>query len=174
MRNPVNPVHLCALRLHPCERHYAADPRSRDGSHAGVTQWIDGHARENGYALDAAQRTALRHFERLDEELVRLEQAGGAVVAAAGSPPRGTGHDLWGGVGRGKSFLMDSFFTCARIKRKRRIHFHRFMQEIHQRAAPLSGRVATRMRPRWRVISPWIPGSSASTNFISPTSPTRC
>ena len=40
---------------------------------------------------------------------------------------------FWGGVGRGKTYLVDAFFECLPMRRKMRIHFHRFMQRIHIR-----------------------------------------
>jgi cell division protein ZapE len=46
---------------------------------------------------------------------------------------------IWGGVGRGKSLMMDAFFKVSRHRRKRRVHFHEFMREIHARMRALSG-----------------------------------
>jgi cell division protein ZapE len=42
------------------------------------------------------------------------------------------GMYLWGGVGRGKSFLMDSFYAVIPLKRKTRVHFHEFMRDVHR------------------------------------------
>ncbi|MEK6592390.1 MAG: cell division protein ZapE [Pseudomonadota bacterium] len=106
---------------------------------ADVTQWMRQHAREHGFELDAAQTGALRHFERLYEDLIGLERLEASLIRLLARKRVVRGLYLWGGVGRGKSFLMDSFFNCAPTARKRRIHFHRFMQEIHRSLHALQG-----------------------------------
>ena len=65
---------------------------------------------------------------------------------------------MYGGVGRGKSFLMDCFFNAVPLKRKTRLHFHEFMREVHRELADLTGTVdplqelGKRMARRYRLI----------------------
>ena len=73
-------------------------------------------------------------------------------------PPLPRGVYLWGGVGRGKSFLMDSFYRCLPLVRKRRVHFHHFMRDVHRELEELKGRedpvgaLAERIAKRYRLI----------------------
>jgi cell division protein ZapE len=112
----------------------------RDAGGASALQaWFEARARSLGFSLDAVQRTALGEFSRIESQLaqgggprrwLRFPRQGPAPVA---------GLYLWGGVGRGKSFLMDGFFEYAAVAPKRRAHFHRFMQEVHHDLKQLQG-----------------------------------
>jgi len=85
---------------------------------------------------DPAQAAAALRLAALATELEATPKRGSVLWRALGrlpDPPRGV--YLWGGVGRGKSMLMDLFFSCLDIRRKRRVHFHEFMIEVHQRLA---------------------------------------
>jgi len=74
---------------------------------------------------DPAQATAL---EKLDDLTARLANAKPGFFRKA---PYVRGLYIWGEVGRGKSMLMDLFFTYAPVKAKSRVHFHAFMQDVH-------------------------------------------
>ncbi|HEX8301254.1 cell division protein ZapE [Sphingomonas sp.] len=81
---------------------------------------------------DAEQEAAALHLNILASHLEAVPKKGSILWRALGrapEPPRGI--YLWGGVGRGKSMLMDLFFDCLEIRRKRRVHFHEFMLEVH-------------------------------------------
>jgi cell division protein ZapE len=73
-------------------------------------------------------------LERLSEHrLARKSNALGWLFAKKGKPVTPKGLYIWGGVGRGKTMLMDMFFESAQVRRKRRVHFHAFMADVHER-----------------------------------------
>ncbi len=88
----------------------------------------------HGQSLDESQRAALSRFEDLRRRILArnsLLARGLDLLPRARAPLRGL--YLWGGVGRGKTFLADEFFAELPIREKRRDHFHRLMQDVHAR-----------------------------------------
>jgi cell division protein ZapE len=83
---------------------------------------------------DAEQAAAAARLDALAVQLEAVPKKGSILWRALGRQPEAPrGVYLWGGVGRGKSMLMDLLFDTLDIRRKRRVHFHEFMIEVHQR-----------------------------------------
>ena len=82
---------------------------------------------------DPDQERVARRLDMLAADLSRPESTGlfDRLLGRKAKGPRGL--YVWGGVGRGKSMLMDLFFDCAEVAPKRRVHFHEFMLEVHDR-----------------------------------------
>ncbi len=85
-----------------------------------------------GFDADPAQMQAVERLETLYQALMSFKTARGSKLRRMLSPPPvPRGVYFWGGVGRGKSFIMDCFFAAVPYKRKKRIHFHAFMHQVH-------------------------------------------
>jgi cell division protein ZapE len=83
---------------------------------------------------DKEQRWAAQRLDRLQQELEAAPQKGSVLWRMLGRKPDAPrGVYLWGGVGRGKTMLMDLFHDSLKIEAKRRVHFHAFMAEVHAR-----------------------------------------
>ena len=99
--------------------------------------------RRSGFRHDEAQATAVRHLQRVRDELTERYQAAKGPLArlrlVRGTREPVQGLYMWGGVGRGKTYLMDLFFESLPFERKLRIHFHRFMQRVHKELNSLRG-----------------------------------
>ncbi|MGH8433431.1 MAG: cell division protein ZapE [Pseudomonas sp.] len=110
---------------------------------------------------DAAQETAVRHLQRLYDELIASEKSKpglfGKLLGKKSQDPV-KGLYFWGGVGRGKTYLVDTFFDALPFKQKTRTHFHRFMKRVHEELTTLSGEknplqlIAKRFAAETRVI----------------------
>ena len=119
---------------------------------------------------DPAQQSLVERFETLQHD---IEQANARprrfFKHIFGTPATAVrGLYIYGGVGRGKTFLMDLFFETLRLGAKKRIHFHRMMHDVHRRLAS-SRTHSIELRP----TLPARRGCSALTNSSSATSATR-
>jgi cell division protein ZapE len=112
-----------------------------------------------GYTSDPAQLRAIDALERCAAEwVVFKKRRSNALKKLVNRPDIPRGVYMHGGVGRGKSFLMDCFFGAVPLKRKVRLHFHEFMREVHLELHGLQGtanpldELAKRIAKRYRLI----------------------
>ena len=103
-------------------------------------RYADGVTRGD-WQHDPAQQPALRALDRIHTALLAPVPAHGVFQRLFGNAPEPApqGLYLWGGVGRGKTFLIDLFFAGLPFREKRRTHFHRFMRDVHQRLREHTG-----------------------------------
>jgi len=129
----------------------------------------------SGFLADDAQLTAITHLQDLYEQLIASHQSNLWLECQHSAPRRAfsrvtrilgirrslievRGVYFWGGVGRGKTYLMDLFYESLPFKQKMRTHFHRFMRRVHQELASLNEQpdpldvVAERLACEARVI----------------------
>ena len=120
---------------------------------------------ERGMRSDTAQRWVVLRLQALFEELLEPPPAptGGVLNSLLRRrrpqqlPPL-QGLYIWGGVGRGKTWLLDLFYNHLPIENKLRVHFHRFMREVHEELARVKDQqdplkeVASRLAARTRVL----------------------
>lgn len=115
--------------------------------------------RKRGFDPDDSQYAAVMRLQKLYEEWTDYKRRRGtALRRLVVRPPLPRGIYLWGSVGRGKTFLMDSFYRCLPLVRRRRVHFHHFMRDVHRELEVLKGTMdpldalAGRIAKRYRLI----------------------
>jgi cell division protein ZapE len=110
----------------------------------GVAQRYEAMAQSGEIVPDAIQRKLVAALDDLNRAIreraeVRRKRRLRRLLPVRRKSPLLRGLYIWGGVGRGKTLLMDLFFGAAPTKLKRRVHFHPFMAEVHDRIAIVRG-----------------------------------
>ena len=123
-----------------------------------VSEYYEHALAERGYQPDEAQKTIDRLQRYYDEWVKFKAMRSNALKKLLNRPDVPRGVYLWGGVGRGKSFLMDAFYATVPVVRKTRLHFHEFMRGVHRELEEVKGmqdpldEVARRVAKRYRLI----------------------
>jgi len=125
----------------------------------GVRQAYEAELKARGFQSDPAQLRAVEALQRCaDDWSAYKARRSNSLKKLFNRPEIPKGVYMYGGVGRGKSFLMDCFFNAVPIRRKTRLHFHEFMREVHRELAALQGTVnpldelGRRMALRFKLI----------------------
>jgi len=121
-----------------------------------VAEFYEHALSERGFTADEAQRRAVDRLQQAyDEWVVFNNKRQNVLMRILRDPAVPRGLYMWGGVGRGKSFLMDSFYSVVPLDKKTRVHFHEFMRSVHRQlkniADPLD-EVAKRVAKKYRLI----------------------
>jgi len=137
----------------------ADDPGQVSRRHGGLIAYLEPLLDRRRSTLDHAQIAAFERLQQLADDLAALAAARKSRLKRLFGHlevPRGV--YLHGGVGRGKSLLMDAFYAAVAIRRKLRVHFHAFMRDVHaamgllaSEADPLAA-VASQIANRYRLI----------------------
>ena len=137
----------------------AAQESQDSGEKLSVIDLYHRALERRGFQSDSSQLRAVERLQQLYEEWSAYKvRRSTAIRRLVVHPPLPRGVYLWGGVGRGKSFLIDSFYLCLPLVRKRRVHFHHFMRDVHRELEELKGRedplsaLAERNARRYRLI----------------------
>jgi len=149
----------------------AASPRLDADSAMTPLERYQADLRRPDFFHDAAQENAVRHLQRLYDELISAGPQGPAAGSKLGLFDRLLGKKpqslqkgpvkgiyFWGGVGRGKTYLVDTFYDALPFEQKMRTHFHRFMKRVHEEMKTLKGEknpltiIAQRFASEARVI----------------------
>jgi cell division protein ZapE len=124
-----------------------------------VTEYFEQSLSERGFTADAEQLAGVARLQQCYDEWVEYKsRRSSAIRRALVHPELPRGVYLYGGVGRGKSMLMDAFFVTVPLLRKTRLHFHEFMHEVQREMAALQGTVdpltelSKRIARRFRLI----------------------
>ncbi len=124
-----------------------------------VTQLYEQSLAERGYKADEAQLQGIAALQRCQDEWANYKaKRSNALTKMLRYPELPRGVYMYGGVGRGKSFIMDCFFNALPLERKTRLHFHEFMREVHRQLHELKGQqdplevLAKRMSRKHRLI----------------------
>ena len=135
------------------------DLQPAEGGQSSVIDLYHRALERRGFAVDPSQLRAVERLQQLYEEWTAYKaRRSTALRRLVVHPELPRGVYLWGSVGRGKSFLMDSFYLCLPLVRKRRVHFHHFMRDVHRELEELKGRedplatLAENIARRYRLI----------------------
>ena len=109
---------------------------------SSVREAYQAELKARGYQSDPAQLRAIDALQRCaDDWAAYKDKRSNSFKKLFNKPDIPKGVYMYGGVGRGKSFLMDCFYNAVPIRRKTRLHFHEFMREVHRELAGLKGTV---------------------------------
>lgn len=118
--------------------------------------------KRDDFQHDPAQEDAVKHLQRLFDDLLQgydkkgLKKLSQKLFKRSSKPVQGL--YFWGGVGRGKTYLVDTFYNALPFEDKWRVHFHRFMHRVHDELKLLKGKqdplviIATKLAKEARVI----------------------